>query len=164
MIFSPMAAWLFFGRFLAGFSAGATFTLIPMYIAEISQDEIRGSLGSFFILSTNFGMLLIYIAGNIFDYFTAPKVMLLLPILFLALFSIFPDTPIYLLRNHKLKEAERSLRFLRGVKQNDAADDVKFELQKMIRKVDADATNKRGSTLDELSKRNENVFANNLEI
>lgn len=124
-----------------------------MYVAEISQDKIRGSLGSFFILSTNFGMLLIFAAGNILDYHTTPKVMLILPVSFVALFSFFPDTPIYLLRNNRNKEAERSLKFLRGCnRRDDATDDVRIELQKMIRKVECDAVNKRESIFNELCK------------
>lgn len=124
-----------------------------MYVAEISQDNIRGSLGSFFILSTNLGMLLIYIAGNIFDYSTTPKVMLLLPTVFLLLISFFPETPSYLLRKGETKRAEASLRFLRGCRKRDEtiADVVNLELQKMIRKVNND-TIQRGSKLSELSE------------
>jgi MFS family permease len=138
---------------LAGLSAGGSFTLIPLYIAEISQDKIRGSLGSFFVLSTNLGMLLIYIAGKVFDYHTTPKIMLLLPLAFFVLFSFFPETPIYLLRNNKKHQAEKSLKFLRGIRQQDvASDDVINELNKMITKVENDAIKKRGSNLNELSE------------
>lgn len=151
VISSPSAKWLFLGRFLAGFSAGGSFTLIPLYIAEISQDKIRGSLGSFFILSTNFGMLLMYVVGEFFDYYTTPKIMLLLPASFLLLFSFFPETPIFLLRKNKLREAEKSLKFLRGCKhENSINEDVKCELEKMIRKVELDAITTRDSIINDL--------------
>lgn len=88
-----------------------------------------------------------YIAGNFFDYFTTPKVMLALPVTFFILFSIFPETPIYLLRNEKSREAERSLIFLRGFKQCDIlTEDVRCELQNMIRKVNSDAERKQNSS------------------
>jgi MFS family permease len=141
------------GRFLAGLSAGGSFALVPLYIAEISQDHIRGSLGSFFILSTNLGMLFVYVAGYFFDYFTTPKIMILLPISFIVLFSAFPDTPIYLLRQGKHEEAERSLKFLRCVnKEKILPEAAASDLQKMIRKVNSDAVGKHGSIFNELSE------------
>lgn len=92
-----------------------------------------------------------YIAGNFFDYYTTPKVMLLLPISFFFLFSMFPETPIYLIRNEKIHDAERSLIFLRGLKARDfLTEDLKYELQKMIRKVNSDAEHKRNSKLSGL--------------
>jgi PHD/YefM family antitoxin component YafN of YafNO toxin-antitoxin module len=127
--------------------------LVPLYVAEISQDHIRGSLGSFFILSTNLGMLLIYIAGSTFDYFTTPKVMLLLPLAFSMLFTYFPETPVYLLRYNKPEAAVTSLKFFRSIRRSDdlsqAASD---DLQKMITKVNSDAARKRESNLNELSE------------
>lgn len=127
--------------------------LVPLYVAEISQTKIRGSLGSFFILSTNLGMLLMYIAGCIFDYSMAPKVMLLLPATFFLLIAYLPETPIYLLRNNKLKTAEASLKFLRGCNKHDTiSDDLDLELQKMIRKVNSDAINERSSGFSELGE------------
>lgn len=95
-----------------------------------------------------------YIAGNVFDYFTTPKVMLALPVTFFLLFSMFPETPIYLLRNGKSHKAERSLKFLRGLKARDVlTGDIKGELQSMIRKVNIDAEQKRGSNLSGLRKK-----------
>lgn len=63
-----------------------------------------------------------------------------LPVVFLALFSFFPESPQYLLTNGRPLEAERSLRFYRNVKQTDAnAEDdahllVEFEKFKAIAK------------------------------
>lgn len=98
-------------------------------------------------------MLLMYLAGSVFNYYTTPKVMLLLPVTFITLFSIFPETPIYLLRNDKIKEAERALKFLRGLQTRDAlSGDVNTEIQKMIRKVNDDAAKARCSNLSGLRK------------
>lgn len=127
--------------------------MVPLYVAEISQDHIRGSLGSFFVLSTNLGMLLVYIAGSVFDYFTTPKLMLLLPLAFVMLFSYFPETPVYLLRYDKHEPAVKSLKFLRGIRGADALSQAASDdLQKMIRKVNRDAANKRESNLNELGE------------
>lgn len=153
IIYGPDATSLCIGRFLAGLSAGGSMTLAPLYVSEISQDHIRGSLGSFFILATNFGMLLVYTAGDFFNYYTTPKIMLLLPLTFFVLFAFFPETPSYLLRHNKIKEAESSLKFLRCCKQSDEMpEDVRYELQQMIRKADESMLNNRGSLISELGK------------
>ena len=94
-----------------------------------------------------------YLAGSIFDYYTTPKLMLLLPVLFLTLFSCFPETPIYLLRNDKKEAAEKSLKFLRGFKARDeSSEDVICEFQKMIRKVNEDAKKARSLNMNGLRK------------
>lgn len=100
-------------------------------------------------------MLLMYIAGNVFSYFTTPKVMLALPIAFIILFYFFPETPIYLIRLGKMQEAEMSLKFLRGYKARDElSEDLRNELEKMIRKVNDDVRNKLNSKLSGLRKLN----------
>lgn len=99
-------------------------------------------------------MLLIFIAGNIFDYSTAPKVMLLLPTIFVLLIALLPETPIYLLRNGKSKSAELSLKFLRGLSERETiSQDVNLELQKMITKVNRDETvNQHKSGLSDIGE------------
>ena len=110
-------------------------------------------MGSFFILSANLGALLIYAAGDVLDYYSTPKIMLLFSVGFIILFSFFPETPVYLLRNGKIDEAEKSLKFLRGLKKFEAlSDDVYDEFQKMQKKTIDDSTKTEGSKLSALRK------------
>lgn len=128
-------------------------TLIPVYVSEIAQDRLRGTLGSFLVLSANTGALCMYIAGAFLDYQTTPKCMLLVSTAFVTLFLVFPETPIFLLRNGKMKEAEESLKFLRGFKKSEnLSGDGVLEFQKMIKKVDDDARKARASKLSGLRK------------
>lgn len=108
------------------------------------------------MLSSNIGILLMYLAGNVLDYYTTPKVMLLLPASFLILFSLCPETPIYLVRKGRLNDAERSLTFLRSFKARDtfSSEVVNTELQKMIRKVNDDALKIRRSNLNAMRRLN----------
>lgn len=55
---------MYFGRFLSGFSSGSYSVIIPLYISEISEKEIRGTLGSYFQLQVNAGILYIYTVGS----------------------------------------------------------------------------------------------------
>lgn len=50
-------------RFLCGLAVGGIFTVLPMYIGEIAEDAVRGSLGSFMQLFITFGLLLSYSIG-----------------------------------------------------------------------------------------------------
>lgn len=153
IIFSSSAKWLYLGRFLAGLSTGGCFALVPMYIAEISQDNVRGSLGSFFCLSINFGMLLVYIAGKFLSYTLTPKVMLLAPVSFLVFFFFCTETPVYLLRHGKVDKSSKALIFLRTCDANgETQDEVDAELQRMIRKVNNDSLVEQKSALSALSE------------
>lgn len=144
---------LFIGRILAGLSAGGVFVLIPLYVAEISEDKIRGSLGSFFIFSINFGTLLTFIAGNYLDYKTVAYTMIALPILFLVVFMFLPETPQFLIKCGREKDAEKSLRFLRGCKSSsEAPENVKNELQELFKKISENSNQNESSVLDKLSK------------
>lgn len=102
---------LFVGRFLAGIAVGGSYTLVPLYTAEISDDKIRGSLNSFFILTMNVGMLMIYIAGEFLDYYVTHVIFLGISLLFLASFSYFPETPVYLIKIGQIEKAKESMKF-----------------------------------------------------
>lgn len=52
--------YLFGGRFVAGLSIGAITHVVPMYLAEISKANIRGSAVAFQQLSISLGILLSY--------------------------------------------------------------------------------------------------------
>lgn len=51
-------------RFLAGLVIGAYCVAIPMYVAELAEPKIRGTLGSLFQLQITAGILFEYIVGR----------------------------------------------------------------------------------------------------
>lgn len=54
MIWAPNLATMIVGRVLLGLSGGAFCVTAPMFIGEIAEKEIRGTLGSFFQVSQHF--------------------------------------------------------------------------------------------------------------
>lgn len=52
------------GRFLTGITTGGFCLAIPIYTAEISEKEIRGSLGTYLQLQITIGILAMYIIGS----------------------------------------------------------------------------------------------------
>ncbi|XP_053697379.1 facilitated trehalose transporter Tret1-like [Sabethes cyaneus] len=105
---------LYLGRVLAGLGAAGVFLLVPLYVTEISEDRIRGSLGAFFILFINMGTLVSFVVGTYLSYHITSYILIFLPILFLLCFMQFPETPQHLIRCNKIEAAENSLKYLRG--------------------------------------------------
>lgn len=120
-------------RFLLGFSGGVCFMVIPMFIAEIAEDRIRGLLGSTLVFSCNLGILLMYILGDCLPYAMIPWILLVFPVVFLAGFLLIPDTPYYLMKRNDFVKSENSLRFYRGY--HARTENVSIEFKKELVKL-----------------------------
>lgn len=148
---------LLVGRFLAGLAAGGVFVLVPMYVSEISEDKVRGVLGSFFIFSINFGTLIMFVAGNYLSYSLVPRIMISFPIIFALTFVFMPESPQHLLKCGRVQQAENSLKFLRGCPDSkEVPEKVRSELLEMSNKIDEDKDLKGESIIKELSRISEN--------
>lgn len=53
------------GRVILGLASGAYSVACPMYTNEISEVEIRGTLGTYFQLQITIGILLSYVIGAV---------------------------------------------------------------------------------------------------
>jgi MFS family permease len=125
---------------LAGICTGAIFTLIPLYISEIADSSVRNTLNSFFLLSVNFGTLLMFILGTYFDYTFLSYFQVYVPIAFAVVFLFFPETPYYLLKHGKTKKAEYSVKFFHNCRHLIEMPDVlKSNLLVIAKKVEEDA-------------------------
>lgn len=85
------------------------------------------------ILTMNTGVLLGFILGKYFIYFTLPWIILCFPIMFLIGFMFVPETPIWLMKHKKIKEAEKSLKFYRGIRCDESRypEEFKEEFEKI---------------------------------
>jgi SP family facilitated glucose transporter-like MFS transporter 8 len=114
-------------RFLAGLSTGGILLLVPIYVGEISEDCIRGTLASYLAIFANAGVLFSYVVGSYTLYHDFAIICLSIPVIFAATFFWMPETPVYLLRRGALKQAKGSLAWLRGGRGRD----LEEELSKM---------------------------------
>lgn len=141
IIAASSVGYIYVGRFAAGICTGGIFTLIPLYVSEISNASLRGILGSFFLLTVNLGTLLMFIIGSYLSYSIVSSLMLSFPLIFMLLFLFFPETPYYLLKCSKTKKAENSLKFLHGCRKAEETPDIlKVELLLIAKKVEHDAS------------------------
>ena len=100
-----------FFRLIGGLGVGAAALVSPMYIAEIAPPAIRGRLVAFYQLAIVFGILLAYFVNYLFDGMgpnnwrwmfasqAAPA------LLFWLLLLLVPETPRWLIKAGRKKEA-----------------------------------------------------------
>ncbi|KAH8344380.1 hypothetical protein KR084_010497 [Drosophila pseudotakahashii] len=112
--FANSVGWLYLGRFLIGISTGSFCVVAPMYISEIAETSIRGSLGTLFQLLLTIGILFIYVVGNWVTWQTLSMLCLVIPIVLLIGLFFLPETPVYLLKRGKRSEANSALKWLWG--------------------------------------------------
>lgn len=151
IIFAKSIAMLYVGRFVTGMAGGAFCVSAPLYTSEISQKEIRGTLGSFFQLFLTVGILLSYILGYAVHIKTLNIVVAVIPLLFCVAFLFQPETPIYKMKQKKEDEARDILIRLRG-----KSYDVDSEIQE-IKAALEEAERNQISITDSLSKRSTRI-------
>ncbi|CAN1835678.1 Sugar transporter ERD6-like 6 [Linum perenne] len=108
------SSFLYMGRLLEGFGVGIISYTVPVYIAEIAPQNLRGGLGSVNQLSVTIGILLAYLLG-LFVPWRILAVLGVLPctILIPGLFFI-PESPRWLAKMGMMEDFESSLQVLRG--------------------------------------------------
>lgn len=82
----------------AGISTGSFCVVAPMYISEIAETSIRGTLGTMFQLLLTVGILFVYVVGAFVSWRSLSLLCLIVPILLFAGLWILPETPVYLLK------------------------------------------------------------------
>ncbi|KAL2249740.1 sugar transporter ERD6-like 6 [Sesamum indicum] len=107
-------SFLYMGRLLEGFGVGIISYTVPVYIAEIAPQNLRGGLGSANQLSVTIGIMLAYLLG-LFCSWRVLAVLGILPCLILipGLFFI-PESPRWLAKMGMMDDFEASLQVLRG--------------------------------------------------
>ncbi|AQK88619.1 Sugar transporter ERD6-like 4 [Zea mays] len=112
--FAKDASFLYMGRLLEGFGVGIISYTVPVYIAEISPQNMRGALGSVNQLSVTFGIFLAYLLGMFIPWrllavIGALPCTMLIPGLF-----FIPESPRWLAKMNLTEDCETSLQVLRG--------------------------------------------------
>ncbi|XP_044733646.1 facilitated trehalose transporter Tret1-like [Chrysoperla carnea] len=112
-IFAENVWHYYLARFLAGLSVGGTFSVIPMYVSEISSSEVRGLLSTAVNISLKFAVILVYISGAYLPIVEYGIFCAIFPILMFVFSFFLPETPYYYVVKQDLELAEKSLKFLR---------------------------------------------------
>ncbi|GBP78765.1 Facilitated trehalose transporter Tret1 [Eumeta japonica] len=101
--------------FIAGIG-GSTFVTSPVYISEICQDSIRGSVTAGSVIFYNLGVLLSYILGGYLSYYVMVYIQVTLAASYILFVGLLKDSPVYLMRKGREEEAAKSIAFYRNIK------------------------------------------------
>ncbi|KAJ8710066.1 hypothetical protein PYW07_009432 [Mythimna separata] len=130
-LFSLRPWALIASRAVAGLACAGCYVVIPLYLKEIAADNIRGALGSLFILSQNLGYLVVYVAGDVLSFDAVLWLCTAVPAVFLVAFFAMPETPVFLVKQGKIKEARAALAWLRNTTTDDK--DLEEAIQQLER-------------------------------
>ncbi|KAJ8950725.1 hypothetical protein NQ314_007787 [Rhamnusium bicolor] len=147
LIFANSVSHFYVARFLVGIGTGCVFSVVPLYVAEISQVTNRGFTSMFLGLMITSQQLFVYVIGPYTTISTLAKISLIPSVLFLLTFGFFiPESPYYFVMIGNQVEAEKSLAKLRQKSKSD----VLKELTDIIKSVEQSKTEK--SSLKDLIK------------
>lgn len=106
---------LYTARFIGGIGTGAACVLVPVYIGEVAEPSIRGTLGTFFPIFFSLGIVFSYAAGSYLSYtiFNGLCGLLLVPFL-ISVVAFLPESPSWLVQHGRKSDACKVLRRLRG--------------------------------------------------
>ncbi|XP_023557466.1 solute carrier family 2, facilitated glucose transporter member 8 isoform X2 [Octodon degus] len=115
LITAAQDVWMLLGgRLLTGVACGIASLVAPVYISEIAYPAVRGLLGSCVQLMVVIGILLAYLAGWVLEWRWLAVLGCGPPTSMLLLMCCMPETPHFLLTQHKPQEARAAVRFLWG--------------------------------------------------
>lgn len=102
------------GRSICGLCVGIGSLAFPVYLGETIQPEVRGTLGLFPTAIGNIGILICYLVGKYFNWSELAYLGAALPVPFLILMIMIPETPRWYISQGREEEARKALQWLRG--------------------------------------------------
>ncbi|KPJ19750.1 Facilitated trehalose transporter Tret1 [Papilio machaon] len=121
--------------FISGFS-GCMILVVPIYVSEICQESIRGTMTSGVMVFYGLGMLASYLMGGYLSYDGMIYVCLSMSILGFLLLVLLKESPIHLMRKGLEKDAAKVIAYYRGVKVTSKT--VEEEIQMIRRAMNPD--------------------------
>lgn len=117
-------------RFFFGTAGVIAFVTATIYVAEISEKQIRGFLCNVLAIMMLLGLLLIYSIAPYVSIYASSFLGAGFMVFHLVTFSFMPESPYYLLMKHRKEEARKSLVWLRN------SEEVDEELKELVAAVE----------------------------
>lgn len=121
--------YLFVAMFCSGLSAGALFTMVPVYIGELVETRIRGAASVMMMLSLNLGSIITYGIGPMLSAKNLALIGVIPALIFLVTAPWIPESPYYYIKKGKEKSATLALIWLR--RKRNANQEIK-EMKQLI--------------------------------
>ena len=116
---------LYVGRLFGGVAFGMVIACVPMYIAEISTKELRGTLGAGFQLFITIGILIVYVLGMYCDWRRLALLGIVFPVCGVVAMLRMPEAPRWLISTNCRKDAVKGLAWLRDTDIHSVEDEVR---------------------------------------
>ncbi|XP_070073501.1 facilitated trehalose transporter Tret1 isoform X2 [Drosophila takahashii] len=113
--FATKSVYLHMARLLLGISGGTMMVTFPIFVAEVSDNNVRGTLTSFFMLTLCSGLTVGFVLVHYISYHVLPCIVIVLPILFFCLLIPFPEPPQDLLKRGRDEKAAKSFYFYKNL-------------------------------------------------
>lgn len=117
IIFANNLTDLYIARFVGGIGHGFVISTTVIYLAEISDKDTRITLFTIMRVTGSLVGFVTTTIGSLLSHEILNITCLIVPIIFLLLFSLMPESPYYLLLKGKEEEAIKCLVKLRGTKE-----------------------------------------------
>ncbi|GEO11834.1 sugar porter family MFS transporter [Segetibacter aerophilus] len=134
---APNWAVLVIFRFVGGLAIGASSVVGPMYIAEIAPAKLRGRLVAFFQLNVTVGLFVAYSSNYLFSgtgdnaWRWMLGIVAVPSIIFFLLSLIIPESPRWLIKHNRVKEAREVLTHCGRLEIEKEIDDILESLKVM---------------------------------
>nr|KYP37716.1 Sugar transporter ERD6-like 5 [Cajanus cajan] len=112
--FSKVAWWLYLGRLLIGCGIGVISYVVPVYVAEITPKNLRGTFTAVHELMICCGLSLTYLVGAFLNWRILSVIGTIPCLAQLLSLPFIPDSPRWQAKVGRLKESESALQRLRG--------------------------------------------------
>lgn len=144
--------WLYLARFIGGIGQGSIFNSLVIYLAEISEKQIRGTLINIMRVGKYIGIFVssaiaAYLPYNVLNSFSIG-----LTVFVVVIVLLLPETPYYYLMKGEDDKAIKYLMFLRGLSSSES---LHAEIKNMKITIVEDQKN-NGSGFRELIAKNYN--------
>ncbi|CAH2097883.1 unnamed protein product [Euphydryas editha] len=118
---------------LAGVGASGQ-VVTTVYISEICHDSIRGGLTSSTVSGFFIGLLFSYALGGYLSYYHVAYVCLALSVMYIIFIALLKESPVFLLKCGKEKEAAESIAFYHRIEMN--SKEMEAEIRKITLQLD----------------------------
>lgn len=84
------------------------------YVAEITEPKYRGILSALGTTCVITGVFIQFILGSLMDWRSVAAVSSAFPVITIIMLCFVPESPVWLIREQRFREAVKSLQWLRG--------------------------------------------------
>ncbi|XP_037947939.1 facilitated trehalose transporter Tret1 isoform X2 [Teleopsis dalmanni] len=112
--FATRTEHLYAALCLSGLGGGLMEAAVLTYVAEITEPKYRGILSALGSTCVILGVFIQFIMGSFMDWRTIAAVSSAFPVICIVALCFIPESPTWLIREQRFREAVKSLQWLRG--------------------------------------------------